>query len=116
MPYTKNKEGHLIPNIQMSNNEEYEKHLGKYGRMALMHLQETNPIRLMELQMEGTILEEMHRIHERAMVQVEKIWTELIEKNPAPQTEDILVRTQHLNQLKSQAEEIVINELIYQNN
>lgn len=39
------------------------------------------------------------------------IFDQLMEKDPAPITEDVLVKTRHLNHLKLQAEKFVRNEI-----
>lgn len=112
IPYVRNKQGQLVPNIQTSNNPEYDRPIGKYGRMALMKLQETDPIRFMMLQMDGTLQEVMHKKNEQVIDQIVRVMMQLLEANPVPATEDTLVRTRHINQLKSQAEEIVLNDIV----
>jgi hypothetical protein len=77
----------------------------------LTFIQETNPIRFMELQMNGTLQEKMCKINDQAADKFLLIFDQLMEKNPAPITEDVLVKTRHLNQLKLQAEEFVRNEI-----
>nr|WP_012477118.1 TnpV protein [Heyndrickxia coagulans]ABJ99981.1 TnpV [Heyndrickxia coagulans] len=111
LTYFKNKKGQLIPEIQTSNDPKYARPLGKWGKMALKYLQETNPIRFMELQMNGTLQEKMHKINDQAADKFLLIFDQLVEKDPAPITEDVLVKTRHLNHLKLQAEEFVRNEI-----
>lgn len=108
------KKGKWVPDIQTSNKPAYDRPIGKYGRMAMTHLQETHPIRFMQLQMDGTLQEEMHKINERVMEQMDIILSQLLKKFPVPSTEDTLEKTRHINQLKCQAEELVINDVVYQ--
>ncbi|MEK4951889.1 TnpV protein [Bacillus sp. FSL W8-1127] len=112
--YKKTKEGYLAPNIQTSNNPEDDRPIGKYGRMALTYLQETDPILFMELQMNGTLHEKMHKMDDMIKEKILNLQEQLLLENPVPTTEDILEKTRHLNQIHLQAEEIVLNEVLYQ--
>lgn len=45
---------------------------------------------------------------------MEVIMTGLLEKNPAPDKEmDAIAWTRHMNMLKAQAEEVVMEEIVY---
>ena len=113
MSYTE-KDGVLLPNLQISNNSEDDSQpLGKYGRMAMEYLHENHPQRFMILKMDGTLMEKMHRVHREAVEKIEYITQQMLEAEPMPATEDILEKTRHLNSLRSAAEEIVLNEIIF---
>ena len=86
--------------------------LGKYGRMAMNHLHETNPQRFSLLRMQGELMNLMYRVDEEATEQMDKITRKLLEDDPMPKTDDIMVRTRHLNKHRGIAEEIVIHELV----
>lgn len=113
MSYTE-KDGVLLPNLQISNNSEDDSQpLGKYGRMAMEYLHENHPQRFMILKMDGTLMEKMHRAHREAVEKIEHIIQQMLEAEPMPVTEDILEKTRHLNSLRSAAEEIVLHEIIF---
>lgn len=106
------KDGVLIPNLQVSNNSESDQPLGKYGRMAMDYLKENHPQRFMTLKMDGTLMEKMHEVHAQAIQNIEAITQQMLTADPMPQTEDTLERTRHLNCLRLSAEEIVMNEVV----
>ena len=97
---------------RLGTEDEQEQPLGKYGRMAMKHLHQTNPQRFSLLKMQGELMNLMYRVDEEATEQIEKISRKLMEGDPMPQTDDILVRTRHLNKHRDIAEEIVINEMV----
>nr|WP_242853037.1 TnpV protein [Pseudobacteroides cellulosolvens] len=102
-----------IPNIQVSNDSNYDQPLGKYGRMAMEYLQEEKPQRYMILKMDGTLMEIMHKVQEEAVEKIENILQQMLMKDKMPNTEDIMEKTRHMNSLKAAAEEIVLKELVY---
>ncbi|MED4534224.1 TnpV protein [Metabacillus fastidiosus] len=108
------EEGYLHPNIQISNNPQDDRPLGTYGRLAMTYLQEKNPIRFSELQIEGTLMAKMHEVDQQAKEQILDMMDRLKKQQPVPQTEDIFEKTKYMNQLKQQAEEIVLKEFVYQ--
>ncbi|WP_121605977.1 TnpV protein [Virgibacillus sp. Bac332] len=116
MTYKMKEDGNLYPELQLSNKAVHDSPLGKFGKQSLTFLQENNPIKFQELQMNGTLMEKMHEIDQVAKDKVIEMIKELEKSNPIPKTEDIYLRTQHKNQLKAQAEEIVILEYVHQIN
>ncbi|MCA1028848.1 TnpV protein [Cytobacillus kochii] len=109
------EDGNLYPKIELSSENNHMKlPLGRYGKMGMEYLQEKNPIRFQELQMEGTLMEVFHQVDLAAKESILDRMMELEKKNPMPVTEDILKKAQHKNQLKEQAEEIVLKEVVYQ--
>jgi len=96
----------------LGTDDEPEQPLGKYGRMAMRHLHETNPQRFSLLKMTGELMSMMYRVDAEAWEQIEKIVQRFLEKDPMPQTDDILEKTRHHNQYKMIAEELVINEMV----
>ena len=89
-----------------------EQPLGKYGRMAMRYLHETDPQRFCLLKMTGELLSMMYRVDEEASEKVEAIIQKMLAKDPAPQTDDILEKTRHFNSKKCVAEELVISEMV----
>jgi hypothetical protein len=95
-----------------TNEDDRDQPLGKYGRMAMKHLHETDPQRFSLLKMLGELTNLMYRVDEEAAEQVEAITQKLLESDPLPKTDDIMVRTRHLNKQRDIAEEIVIREMV----
>lgn len=106
------KDGTMLPNIQISNDRKSDCPLGRYGRMSLEYLRENLPQRFMTMKMDGTLMEKMHSVNEEALVQIEGLTQQMLQKEPMPDTEDTLERTRHLNSLRRSAEEIVIGCLV----
>jgi len=86
--------------------------LGKYGRMAMKYLHDTNPQRFSLLKMTGELTDMMYQVDEEASDRVESIIQELLEKDPVPQTDDIFEKARHYNTKKCIAEELVISEIV----
>ena len=78
----------------------------------MKYLHETNPQRFSLLKMQGELTNLMYRVDEEAAEQVEAITQKLLQSDPTPQTDDLLVRTRHLNKQRDIAEEIVIREMV----
>ena len=102
----KEQEGMLLPDLQISNSSEADRPLGRYGRMALEYLKDNQPERYTILKMDGSLMEVMHRVQIEALIQ------QMLQQEPMPQTEDILERTRHLNNLKLMAEETVLQTIV----
>lgn len=111
LPYSE-KNGILYPNIQVSNDSGDDQPLGRYGRMALEYLMQNHPSRFTILKMDGSLMGIIHQVQTEAAEKIEALTQQLLQHNPAPQTEDTMERTRHLNSLKLQAEEIVLKELV----
>lgn len=111
LSYTE-KDGILYPNLQVSNDSRADQPLGRYGRMALEHLQENHPDRFTILKMDGSLMEIMHRVQTEATERIEALIQQMLRDNPLPETADTLERTRHYNSLKLQAEEIVLQSLV----
>lgn len=111
LSYTE-KDSMMLPDIQISNDRKNDCTLGRYGRMALEYLRENHSQRFMTMKMDGTLMEKMHRVNEEALVQIEALTQQILQKEPMPDTEDTLEQTRHLNCLRRSAEEIVLCELV----
>ncbi|WP_036712402.1 TnpV protein [Paenibacillus ehimensis] len=106
-------DGRLYPSLQISNRTEAdEQPLGKYGRMALNYLRNNHPQRFLILQMQGQLMEKMHQVEQEAHEKMHTLTEQLLRLHPMPQTEDTLERTQHLNQIKSTAEELILSDIV----
>lgn len=102
---------YFIPDIQLSSHK--HKMLGKYGRMRRLYLQEENPLLLNDLILREQLFPHLWEIDEAAHCRIEKLMTDLLKGNPAPnKTTHQMAWVQHMNSLKARAEEIVIAEVI----
>ena len=110
LTYTKKGE-YYLPNLTLG--ETQEQPLGKYGMMRRSFLQENKPILYNDLILKGKLFDHLREIEETANRRMEQMMKELLEKNPAPDKKTHQMEwVQHMNALKTQAEEVILNELI----
>ena len=110
LTYTKQGE-YYLPNLTLGETEEQP--LGKYGMMRRSFLQENKPILYNDLILKGKLFDHLREIEETASRRMEQMMKELLEKNPAPDKKTHQMEwVQHMNALKAQAEEVILNELI----
>ena len=110
LTYTKQGE-YYLPNLTLGETEEQP--LGKYGMMRRSFLQENKPILYNDLILKGKLFDHLREIEETANRRMEQMMKELLEKNPAPDKKTHQMEwVQHMNALKAQAEEVILNELI----
>ena len=103
---------YYIPNLSLSATE--AKSLGKYGRMRKTYLMEHRPILWNTMILSETLYPHLHEIDETAHRRAEQIMAELLSVHPAPdKATQQMAWVQHMNNLKSPAEEIILTELIY---
>ena len=107
------QDGVLLPNIPISDQPEDDSPLGRYGRMALAYLRENHPERYAVLKMDGILMKTMHRVQRDALERMEYLTQQMLLDEPMPETEDILERARHWNDLKSMAEEIVLQTIVF---
>ena len=107
------QDGVLLPNIRISDQPEDDSPLGRYGRMALAYLRENHPERYAVLKMDGILMKTMHRVQRDALERMEYRTQQMLLDEPMPETEDILERARHWNDLKSMAEEIVLQTIVF---
>ena len=87
--------------------------LGRYGRMALAYLRENHPERYAVLKMDGNLMKTMHRVQRDALERMEHLTQQMLLDDPVPETEDLLERARHWNDLKSMAEKIVLQTTVF---
>ena len=110
LTYTKQGE-YYLPNLTLG--ETQEQPLGKYGMMRRSFLQENKPILYNDLILKGKLFDHLREIEETANRRLEQMMKELLEKKPAPDKKMHQMEwVQHMNALKAQAEEVILNELI----
>ena len=108
------KGDYYIPNIVAPKQEKIV--LNKYGSMRLKYLKEYRKADYTIMLINGTLNTHLKEIQETAQTRAEQIINQLKEKSDL--TEDmkntnVLYWVGTMNSIKSQAEEIVFNELIY---
>ena len=88
--------------------------LGKYGRMRRSFLKEHRPILYDSLTLTEKLFPHLYEVQRTATARVGLIMEELLRKNPPPdKMADQMGWVRHMNSLKAQAEEVVLDELIY---
>ena len=124
LPKTKNDErtgieyhlkgDYYIPNIVAPKQEKIV--LNKYGKMRLKYLKEYRKADYTIMLINGTLNTHLKEIQETAQTRVDQIINQLKEKSDLTEdmkNTDVLYWVGTMNSIKSQAEEIVFNELIY---
>ena len=111
LQYTQNGD-YLVPNIQV----ETQAPLGKYGRMRRIFLKENRPVLYNHLLLSGKLYPHLAEIDAAARQRLEQMIPVLIQT--AGVTEDLKARDPMqwvglMNTCKAQAEEAILNELIY---
>ena len=110
--YTKNGD-YLIPNLTL--NETEMKPLGKYGRMRKKYLQEHRQVLWNSMILSETLYPHLREIDETANRRMEQLMRELMKQNGVTEelkASDPMKWVGLMNNLKSQAEETILAELI----
>ena len=111
--YTRNGD-YLIPNLTLSETE--MKPLGKYGRMRKQYLQEHRPVLWNTMILSEKLYPHLREIDETANRRLEQMMPELMKQNGVTESlkeRDPMKWVGLMNNLKAQAEEAILNELIY---
>ena len=102
---------YLLPNLTL---HQPKNPLGKYGRMRLNFLKQQHPVLYHTMLLSGTLHPHLLEVEQTAESRMQQTMQELLKQNPAPNKERHQMEwVQHMNSLKAQAEELVMNELIY---
>ena len=105
---------YLIPNLTLSETE--TKPLGKYGRMRKQYLQEHRQVLWNNMILSETLYPHLREIDETANRRLEQLIPELMKQNGVTESmkaSDPMKWVGLMNNLKAQAEETVLAELIY---
>ena len=105
---------YYIPNLTI---QKEERSIGKWGRMHREFLREQHPIRFSQLVLSDTLFIYLADMNEQAQQRMETLIAQMQVAEDV--TEDLkaadpLGWTQRMNNIQSRAEEILLNELIYQ--
>ncbi len=100
-----------LPNLTLPRQE---KALGKYGRLRRTYLKEQRPVLYNTMLLNGSLYPHLLEVEQSAESRMQQTMQGLLKQNPAPNKEQHQMGwVQHMNSLKAQAEELVLNELIY---
>ena len=100
-----------LPNLTLN---QPQKPLGRYGRMRRMYLMENRPVLYNSMLLTGKLHPHLLEVEQTAENRMQQTMAQLLKQNPAPDKEQHQMGwVQHMNSLKAQAEELVLNELIY---
>ena len=88
--------------------------LGKYGRMRLTYLKIQRPVLYHQMLFSGSLWPHLQEVQKTACKWLECAMIALLDKYPAPDKERAqLLWVAHMNGLKTQAEEVVLREIVY---
>ena len=113
LTYTQNGD-YLIPDLSLT--EQENRPLGKYGRMRRKYLEEHRPILWNQMILTETLFPHLREIEETANRRLEQMMPALMKA--AGVTEGLKARDPMawvglMNSCKAQAEEVILQELIY---
>ncbi|MBQ8333635.1 MAG: TnpV protein [Clostridia bacterium] len=103
-----------LPNLTLQNPESQP--LGRYGRMRRDYLKNHRPILYNRLILSEKLFSHLTEIEETANRRMEQMMDELTKANGLTEqmkSENPMLWVQTMNNLKSQAEETILTELIY---
>ena len=107
---------YLIPNIAVSKDESNNNHIGKYGYLRLDYLKKNKKGYYIELMLDGKLPEHLIEIDKQANKKVNAIIRSLAKLQNVDEklkANNQIEWVKLMNNLKNSAEEIVLNELIY---
>ena len=111
LTYTRCRD-YYIPDIKLSYTETIEWNC--FSRRAHTYLKEHRPILYSDLILSEQLFPYLKEIGETAARRMEQLEADLLRANPAPdKATQQMAWVQHMNMLRAQAEELVMNELIY---
>ena len=102
---------YLLPNLTL---HQPKTPLGKYGRMRLNFLKQQHPVLYNTMLLSGSLYPHLMEVEQTAESRMQQTMEQLLKQTPAPDKESRqMAWVQHMNNLKAQAEELVLTELIY---
>ena len=86
----------------------------RYARMRYNYLKTNYPAHLLALKAKNKLNKHLKTVNQEAVQKMEILMEELLKKQPAPDKETHQMEwVQHMDNLKEQAEEIILAEIIY---
>ena len=104
----------LLPNLYIESREEY--HIGKYGRMRKRYLKEHRPVLFSNLLLSGKLDQHLVKIDRACVNQVNMLTRQMADREgvtEALKAADQFEWVRRMNSIRNCAEEIVLNELVY---
>ena len=102
---------YLLPNLTL---HQPKTPLGKYSRMRLSFLRQQHPALYNTMLLNGSLYPHLMEVEQTAESRMQQTMEQLLKQDPAPdKAQNQLMWVQHMNSLKTQAEELVMTELIY---
>ena len=102
---------YLLPNLTL---HQPKTPLGKYSRMRLNFLKQQHPVLYHTMLLNGSLYPHLMEVEQTAESRMQQTMAQLLKQNPTPDKEqNQMAWVQHMNSLRAQAEELVLNELIY---
>ena len=105
---------YLVPDLKLE--DQNTEPLGRYGRLRKTYLEEHRPVIWNTMTLNGTLFTHLREIDKAARRRLEQIMPRLQEEAGVTEElkeKDPLAWTRLMNNLKSQAEETILTELIY---
>lgn len=103
---------YYIPDIRLAHTG--TQHLGKYGRMRRAFLEQNKSMLFNDMVLTETLFPHLWEVQKTCEMRMKLLMVDLLAKNPAPdKATQQLAWVAHMNSLKAQAEEIVLQELVY---
>lgn len=100
-----------LPNLTL---HQPSKPLGRYGRMRRAYLMEHRPVLYHTMLLNGSLHPHLLEVDQTAQSRMQQLINSLLKQNPAPDKEgQQMAWVKHMNNLKAQAEELVLTELIH---
>ena len=108
------KNGYLYPNIVLS--EEDREPIGKYGRMRKRYLEEHRPVIYNQLFVSGKLFSHLREIDRASDERMEMTVAQMAKAEGVTErlkAENQMEWVQRMNSIRNRAEEIILDELIY---
>ena len=108
------KGDYLLPDLSLPRTDSSK--VNKYGRMRLKYLQEQDQIKYQVMLLNGTLVQHLTEVSLQASRYLEETMHILMQQNNVTEqmkSENQMQWVQMMNNLKAQAEEAILNELIY---
>ncbi len=108
------KNGYLYPNIVLS--EEDREPIGKYGRMRKRYLEEHRPVIYNQLFVSGKLFSHLREIDRVSHERMERMVGQMAKAESVTErlkAENQMEWVQRMNSIRNRAEEIILDELIY---
>lgn len=109
------QDGYRIPDLQMP--EQPEILLGRYARMHGAYLKEHRPVAYLNLLTSGSLQQHLQEVEQTALQRLERITRQMAREQgirEALKETDPLEWTRQMNNIRSRAEEGILQDLIYQ--